>query len=130
MNTANDYNDAVEANTTWAGDVSPFDTCGGLLKGTTNDDGSLGTELVDTKWSVILAFNSYFYLIHCILTFLILLGATGILWPCCILGGCGHCCGFSAHLAAVVVTGVYRLRDEGDLCANRVLAVDTDGTTF
>ena len=97
---------------------------------TTAADGSITGELINTKRSVILAFNSYLYLIHCILTFLVLLGATGILWPFCVCGSCGHCFSGCAHLAAVIVTGVFRFSSEGELCSKQVLAVDTDGTTF
>ena len=128
MSKANEFDDAVP---NWAGDVSAFDTCGGLTDVTTNADGSLaGVEFINTKWSVLLAFNSYLYLIHCILTFLVLLGSTGILWPCCVLGGCGHCFSGCAHLALVIVTGVFRFSDEGERCAKNKGLLNTDGTTF
>ena len=87
-------------------------------------------EFIDTKWSVILAFNSYYYMVHCICSFLVLLGSTGILWPCCCLGACGHTFGFCGHLALVIVTGVFRFSDEGERCAKNDALLDTDGTTF
>ena len=114
----------------WTIDTSPFDTCGGLTEASTATDGSISTEFINTKWSVLLAFNSYLYLIHCILTFLVLLGTTGILWPCCVCGGCGHCFSGCAHLALVIVTGVFRFSDEGERCASNKGLLDTDGTTF
>ena len=127
MNKGIEYDDKV---TNWSGDISAFDTCGGIFDGSTNANGSFSAEFIDTKWSVLLAFNSYFFLIHCILTFLVMLGATGVLWPCCILGGCGHCCGGCAHLACIIVTGVFRFSDEGERCAESKGFLDTDGTTF
>ena len=126
MNKGNAYNDAF-AN--WSGgELSAFDTCGGLMEGTTNADGTITAEYIDTKWSVILAFNSYFYLVHCIMTLLVLCGATGVLWPCCCLGGCGHCFSPCAHIAAIVVTGVFRLNDNGELCSKNKAVVDGDLT--
>ena len=128
MSKMNNYNDKVP---NWQGDIEAFDTCGGLTEVTMKDDGSIsGVEFIDTKWSVLLKFNSFLYLIHCILTFLVLLGATGILWPCCLLGGCGHCFSGCAHLACVIVTGVFRFSDEGERCAKNESLLDTDGTTF
>ena len=127
MSKANDFDDAVS---NWQGDISAFDTCGGLFDATTASDGSFSAQLIDTKWSVILAFNSYFFLLHAIMTFLVLLGATGILWPCCICGTCGHCFAGCAHLACIVVTGVFRFSDEGERCADYEGPLDTDGTKF
>ena len=127
MNKANEYDDKVQG---WQSDISAFDTCGGLFELQTNSDGSFQPNFIDTKWSVLLAFNSFFFLVHCIMTFLVILGATGILWPCCILGGCGHCFGGCAHLACLIVTGVFRFSTEGEKCAEHQGPLDTDGTTF
>ena len=69
MSKANDYDDKVP---NWQSDISAFDTCGGLADVTTNSDGSFTASFIDTKWSVLLAFNTYFFLIHAILTFLVM----------------------------------------------------------
>ena len=127
MNKGIEYDDKVP---NWQGDISAFDTCGGIFDASTNSAGNFAPEFIDTKWSVLLAFNSYFFMLHCIMTFLILLGVTGILWPCCILGGCGHCFGGCAHLACIIVTGVFRFSDEGERCAESKGIFTTDGDTF
>ena len=127
LSKANDFDDKVP---NWQSDISAFDTCGGLFEATIASDGSFSAQLIDTKWSVILAFNSYFFLLHAIMTFLVLLGITGILMPCCLLGGCCHCCGGCVHLACIIVTGVYRFSTEGERCAEHQGFLDTDGTKF
>ena len=128
MNKANDYDDKVQ---NWQGDISAFDSCGGLYDSIQNA-GTINTQVnfIDTKWSVLLAFNSYLYLLHCIMTVLVLLGATGFLWPCCLVGGCGHFFGGCAAFACIIVTGVFRFSTEGERCAESSGFLDTDGTTF
>ena len=48
----------------WTSEITFFDACGGITDG-------ISTEPIDTKWSTILALNSYFYLIHGVYTILL-----------------------------------------------------------
>ena len=103
----------------YAGSESAYDTCGtlNLLEG----------QSVNTKWSVLLAFNSLLYLILSCLTFCVCLST--ILWPLCVFGF-GHICGGCGVLACLIVTGVFRYSKDGEACANSDLPVTADGVTF
>ena len=79
---------------------------------------------------MVLAFNRYFFLFHGILTVLVLLGIHDMLWIIGAMGGLGHCIGCCAHLACIIVTGVFRFSTEGGRCADNEKVLDEDGTTF
>ena len=111
---ADDYDDKVQ---NWQGDISAFDSCGGIADVTTNADGSFDSSFIDTKWSVVLSFNAIFYMFHCVLTLFIMIGSHDALWPMCMMGGAGHCVGSCVHLACIIVTGVFRFNAEGERCA-------------
>ena len=93
---ANDFNDL-------AGSDDAYNQCASL-----NAD-------FNTKWSVLLAYNSIFYLILSICTVLIILGS--FFWPLACCGMIGHCCGVIPHLACLIVTGVFRFSEDGKACA-------------
>ena len=124
MNQANDYDDAIDATINDQHPLSgskilPYDNCALGLD-------SQG-DLVDTKWSVFLAFNSFLYLALCCCVVLMLLGTFFMPFWCC--GCCGAMCGGIAHLAALVVTGVFRFSKEGEKCAEHDFPIG-DGVTF
>ena len=81
--------------------VPVFDTCG-IVDG-------------DTQWTTLLAFNSILYLIMSILTILIMLSY--FVPVLALIGGCCHSLACCAHLACIIVTGVFRYSDDGKKCA-------------
>ena len=91
---ANDYNDAAKALGSIASD-NAYDACG-----------LLDTDTFNTKWTVILQFNSILYLLFTIQTIFLCIGA--FFWPCCVCGGLMACFSGCAHIAAIIVTGVFR----------------------
>jgi len=64
-----------------------------------------------SNWSVILAFNSILYGLMGLFNFFLCM--TCIAWPVGYIGVIGHCCGCLAHVAAIIVTGVFRYSDQG-----------------
>ena len=89
-------------------------------------------EATDTKWSLVLAFNSILYLSQAFFT-LCMLGV--LLWaPLGFIGFWGHFFGGCAPLAAIVVTGVFRFSDQGRLCSDTSIDVkvgyNSDGDSF
>ena len=113
MSEAMDANELAEAGG-YNGDINWYDTCGtGNLQNAFLDEADQ-VEL-NTKWSIALKFNAYLYLILLILLFLMLIGTFLAPLVCC---GClAVSCGGCAHTAAIIFTGVMRLRTEGDECA-------------
>ena len=109
LNTAKDFN-KTRTPAGWTSEISFFDACGGITEG--NEPG----PLIDTKWSFILAFNTYFYLAHIIATVLLCCSVIPKLWFCCLFGGVGHLFSSCLHLALVIITGVLVLSEEGELC--------------
>ena len=96
------YNDFM-GDSSWT-TPTPYDTCGDLAS-------SEFSESINTEWSVVLAFNSILYLSQVFFT-LCLLGVQ--IWPPIgFIGFWGHFVGGCAHIAAIVLTGVYRYSDQG-----------------
>ena len=88
----------------WRDDVGAYDRC------LTLDS--------DTKWSLIYAYNAFLYLALSILSIITLFGAWKFALRLC---GClGHCFGMFAHLAGIIMTGIFRYNEEGKACAERV----------
>ena len=92
---AMDYDDKIKVTGT---DVSAYDICGIPV----GADG----EVNDTKWSVILAFNSLLQLGFIVCIILMLCGTIFFPFWCC--GCCLTICGNAAYIACLVVTGVFR----------------------
>ena len=102
-------------------DVNAYDLCGGIgISG--------ATTTWDTKWTTLLRFNAYLYLVLAILMFFTLFATCvkGFLCCTCAAMTCGGC----AHLALIIVTGVFRFSSEGKLCAENDSLVIPDGSTF
>ena len=104
---AQDYNDDAEK-IGYKGDTPAYDMCG--LMGAADPE-------YDTKWTVLLAFNSILFLSLSICTLLLFLGSFFPPLLCC--GCCGHTFGGCAMLACVIVTGVFRFQSEGEKCADK-----------
>ena len=64
---------------------------------------------------MIFAFNSILYLLLAIFTLFYMISTC--VWPLWVVGVCGHMCGGCAHLACIIVTGVFRYSTEGKACA-------------
>ena len=43
---------------------------------------------------------------------------SALFWPLAVCGACGFICGQMGHLAAVIVTGVFRYGGDGEKCAD------------
>jgi len=43
---------------------------------------------------------------------------TFVAWPVGYIGICGHFCGCCGHLAAIIITGIFRYSDLGEKCAS------------
>ena len=88
----------------WKDDVGAYDRC------LTLDS--------DTKWSLIYVYNASLYLALSILSIIALLGA----WKFALrLVGClGHCFGMFAHIAGLIMTGIFRYSEQGKACSERV----------
>ena len=84
-----------------------FDTCGGIRDSP--------EDYINTQWSVVFQLNAIVFLVHTILTGLLLVGT--IFPPFIVCGGCGHCYSGCAYLATIIVTAVFRFRAEGEDCA-------------
>ena len=97
-----------------------YDTCGGMMES--------DVDFINTQWSVIFQLNAVVFLVHTILTGLLLIGT--VFPPFIICGGCGHCYSSCAYFAAIIVTGVFRYRSEGELCAKSDSFTNADGMTF
>ena len=111
-----------------------YDSCGSLGSlGNLGSLESLGSQAgymleMNTKWSVVLAFNSILYLLLTITTLSIVLGSCFM--PALAFAACGLCCGGMAELAAIIVTAVMRYSRDGERCAKYTMAVATNGDTF
>ena len=108
-----------------------YDSCGSLgslgrVESLESQGGS--TVEMNTKWSVVLAFNSILYLLLTITTLSIVLGSCFM--PALVFAACGICCGGMAELAAIIVTAVMRYSRDGEKCAKYTLAVASNGDTF
>ena len=105
---AQDYNDKIVESNVGSDSDMPYDKCGSQ----TGED-SAG---LDTKWSVILAFNSILYLIFAISHLFILL--SNLFKPLFYIGCCGICCMPAGVLACLITTGIFRFSDDGGKCAD------------
>ena len=107
---AGNYNSICEDEGVSSDDAAKcFDSCG--LNPVTIDDADL------TGWSVVFLLNACVYTLNTVFVFCLILSA--FLWPLAFCGVCGICCTQLAHFAAVIVTGVFRYSDAGELCAKR-----------
>ena len=80
----------------------------------------------DTQWTLVMKFNAYFYLILSILVGLMVLGTCCLpFWFC---GCCGMIFAGLAHLAALIITGVFRFNSNGSDCAKNNAPVNGDET--
>jgi len=92
-----------------------FDACGG-------DPSSMADEDL-TMWTTVYILNACVYTLNT--TWVILLIISAFWWPLAFCGACGICCTQLAHFAAVIVTGVFRYSDPGELCAkNKITRID------
>ena len=83
-----------------------------------------------TSWSLLLAFNTIHYLVQVFFT-LCMLGV--LLWqPLGLIGFWGHFFGGMAHLAAIILTGVFRYGERGRACSLRAetLVYNSQGDSF
>ena len=113
---------ALDADKDFAGfvyeDGSYYDSCG--TAGETAD--------WQTNWTILLKFNAFLYLaLACIMLFTIL-GSCFAPFFCCTC--IGLTCGSCAHLALIIVTGIFRFNTEGKLCAENDELVSPDGMTY
>lgn len=74
-----------------------------------------------TNWTTIYLFNGILYALLAVFTFMLCM--TCLVWPMGKLGGIGHGLGCCAHLAAIIVTGVFRYSTEGELCASNSISL-------
>ena len=120
LSEAQDYNDAADA-VGASSDVSAYDSCGNYAL--IADDGDVN---FDTKWTVLLKYNAFLYLILSIIMFLTIFGSCFAPLLCCTFMGltCGGC----AHTALLITTGVFRFRSEGKLCEENTAPVSADNT--
>ena len=117
---ANDYNALAPAQ---FGDGNAFEACGGV----TIVDGK--PEATPSKWQTAFLLNSIVYTMMTVATILITL--TPFLPMCFYMGACMHSCVGLAHLAAIIVAGVFRFSTEGERCAALSMQpVTTSGTTM
>ena len=81
--------------------------------------------LASTKWTLVYILNiaTYAFLLLC--TFFICF--TVVAWPIGCLGYLGHCLGFCAHLATLIVTGVFRFNQSGEECAANTKSIQLSG---
>ncbi len=120
---AQDANDAAEASGIYTDkDITWYDSCG--LYGPLKEE----DENFTTKWSVLLQFNAYLYLILAIIMFLTIFGSCLAPLLCCTLMGIS--CGGCAHTALLITTGVFRFRSEGKVCAENEAEVILGGMTY
>ena len=121
---AMDYNDLKKVPDS---DILAYDNCGFYTAPVPQSDGTLlAPDIFNSKWMVFLHFNSYLYLSLGISVILMLLGTFFMPLWCC--GCCGGICGGLAHLACIIVTGVFRFNKEGEKCAEQEVAINDDVT--
>ena len=87
-----------------------YDSCGFLLREKDADDDT-EQEYVNTKWTLILAFNSILYLCHVVFTLLMCL--TALVWQLGAIGIIGHNIGCLVQFYAIVQSFVYRFHKDG-----------------
>ena len=117
---ANHYNSLQPAQ---AGDVNFFESCGGA----TIIDGK--PEITYSKWQTAFLLNSIVYTMMTVAS--ILLTLIPFLPACFYMGACMHACVGLAHLAAIIVAGVFRFSTEGERCAAASTQIVTEsGTTM
>ena len=122
LSQANDINDEYEDLGDFLGvdvDVDPYNLCAGA--GGADPD-------FDTKWMVLLKFNAFLYLVLTICMFFTLFGS--FFMPLYCFTCCSMTCGGCAHLALIIVTGVFRFSTEGKACAENDTPLAEDGTTY
>lgn len=90
------WKDALKQGSASASGVRPYDACG---------FGDIDPDF-NTKWTILLGFNSVFYLVMAILTSSMILRYCFISTPYVLRWL--HFFGFCTHWACLVVTGVYR----------------------
>lgn len=120
------------------GEVSPYDSCGTLsYSGATNlfnniaglpKNTGIGMPMLNTKWSVAILLNAIVYTVFVgiILTQMLSI----FVWPLAFIGVACQICSGCAHLAAVVVVGVFRNHADGESCAQNIMPVTDKGITF
>ena len=108
------YNEGASSTLVDFGDIDPYDYCGYATDGG-----------VETNWSLIFAFNSIMYLAFCGGILLLILGTFFAPFWCC--GCCTIMFGGCAHLAALIITGVFRFEQSGELCAQQTAPLCLDG---
>jgi len=123
LSEAQDADDAYDASEGVSTDVGFYDTCGNYGFGVDNADTSY-----NTKWTVLLKYNAFLYLILSIIMFLTIFGSCFAPLLCCTFMGltCGGC----AHTAMLITTGVFRFRSEGKLCEENTAEVIPGGATY
>ena len=115
------YSAAAAVNEEYPGD-NPFDVCG-LTKS------SVDAEDPDTKWTVVFTLNAAIYTV--LASAILCLFLSALFWPLAACGACGFICGQCAHLAAIIVTGVFRYGGDGEKCAeNDYEPKGLDGQSF
>ena len=83
-----------------------------------------------TNWTTVYLFNGILYALLSLFTGMLCM--TCLVWPIGKIGVIGHGFGCCAHLAAIIVTGVYRYNAEGELCASNsvLITYNTEGDEF
>merc|ERR1712241_165524 len=121
---ASNYNQICEDNFSADNAAKCFDACG--------SNPSLIADEDLTNWTTVYILNAIVYTLNT--TWVILLIISAFFWPLAFCGACGICCTQLAHFAAVIVTGVFRSSDAGELCAKnnnlRVDPKDSDSSTM
>ena len=92
-----------------------YDSCGFLLREKDDSDTEADPEYVNTKWTLILAFNSILYLCHVVFTLLMCL--TALVWQLGAIGIICHNIGCLVQVFAIVQSFVYRFHKDGRQCA-------------
>ena len=104
---ASEYDDMI-------GPGGSFDGCG-IGGGLTLVNGVPVFVTLDTKWTTIFTLNAIVYTLLTAITIGGILSAA--FGPLAFCSACGFCCVQFAHVAAIVVAGVYRYIDDGPKCA-------------
>ena len=120
-----ELNDEAAEVYNYNGSVSYYDTCALESRYVLAVDAGLDA---DTKWTVLLSFNSILYLLLAICSVCQIIGTWA--WPLCCLAGFGHCFGDCARLACLIVTGVFRFSGDGDRCAKNDVGAGQSDWTF
>ena len=83
---------------------------------------------VNTQWTTVFLLNGVLYI--CMIAAILLLFCGTFFFPFWFCGCCTVIYGNCGHLAALIVTGVFRYQSDGANCAKSTVQITNSGITF